>query len=122
MTPVRWLHRKSARIGIAALLLSAMSATPTLARNPLKLPDTQYEPITWAMIDGWADDDHDAAFAAYLKSCNAILKGTPESRPGRPMYGALHRVCQKAVANHPQRPGEARAFFEQNFRPIRISP
>ncbi len=122
MTPVRWPHRKSAWIGVAALLLSAASAMPVLARNPLKLPDTQYEPITWAMIEGWADDDHDAAFASYLNSCKAILRGTPDSRPGQPMYGALFRVCQKAVAINPQKPGEARAFFEQNFRPVRISP
>ena len=98
-----------------------MSAAPAFARNPLKLPDTQYEPIAWAMIDGWADDDHNAALATFLKSCQAILKGG-ESRPGQPMFGALFRVCQKAVAAKPEKPGEARAFFEQNFRPVRISP
>ena len=92
-----------------------------MARNPLKLPDTQYEPITWAMIDGWADDDHNAAFATFLKSCKAILQGPP-SRDGQPMVGALFKVCQKAVEAKPQKPGEARAFFEQNFRPVRISP
>jgi membrane-bound lytic murein transglycosylase A len=126
MTPVRWPRRKIARIGIAGflatLLLSAASGTPALARNSLKLPDTQYEPITWAMIDGWADDDHNAAFGSFLKSCQAILKGTAESRPGQPMFGALFRICQKTVAGKPEKPGEARAFFEQNFRPVRISP
>ena len=125
MTPVRWPRRKIARIGIAAvlaaLLLSAVSCGGALARNPLKLPDTQYEPITWARIDGWADDDHNAAFATFLKSCQAIVKGG-ESRPGQPMYGALYKVCQKAVEAKPEKPGEARAFFEQNFRPVRIAP
>ena len=126
MTSVRWRRLGFSRIGIiavlAALLLSAVSGAPALARNPLKLPDTQYEPITWAMIDGWADDDHNAAFAAFLKSCKAILQGTAQSRPGQPMYGALFKVCQKAVEAKPEKPGEARAFFEQNFRPVRISP
>ena len=125
MTSARWPRREIARIGSCAALRSCcrrVSAAPALARNPLKLPDTQYEPIAWAMIDGWADDDHDAAFATFLKSCQAILQRRPESRPGQPMYGALFRVCQKAVAAKPEKPGEARAFFEQNFRPVRISP
>ena len=110
-----------ARIGGAALMLAIASGAPALARNPLKLPGTQYEPVAWAMIDGWADDDHNAAFAAFLNSCKAILQGPP-SRDGQPMVGALFKVCQKAVQAEPQKPGEARAFFEQNFRPVRISP
>ena len=121
MTPSRWPRREIARIGLAALLLSAVSVAAAFARNPLKLPDTQYEPIGWAKIDGWADDDHNAALATFLKSCQAILKGA-ELRPGQPMFGALFRICQKAVAARPEKPGEARAFFEQNFRPVRISP
>ena len=38
------------------------------------------------------------------------------------MYGALYKVCQKAVDAKSEKPGEARAFFEQNFRPVRIAP
>ena len=102
-------------------MLAIASGTPALARNPLKLPETQYEPVAWAMIDGWADDDHNAAFASFLNSCKAILQGPP-SRNGQPMVGALFKVCQRAVEAEPQKPGEARAFFEQNFRPVRISP
>ncbi len=67
------------RIGTAALLLAIAGAAPALARNPLKLPGTQYEPIAWAQIDGWADDDHDAAFATFLQSCKAILQGAAKS-------------------------------------------
>jgi membrane-bound lytic murein transglycosylase A len=110
-----------ARIGGAALMLAIASGAPASARNPLKLPETQYEPVAWAMIDGWADDDHNAAFASFLNSCKAILQGPP-SRDGQPMVGALFKVCQKAVEADPKKPGEARAFFEQNFRPVRISP
>jgi len=125
MTSAGRLRGGLGKIGGAALLLAVASGvsvtTPALARNPLKLPETQYEPINWAMIDGWAEDDHNAAFASYLKSCRAILKG-PESRSGQPMYGALYKVCQKAVDAKSEKPGEARAFFEQNFRPVRIAP
>ena len=38
------------------------------------------------------------------------------------MVGALFKVCQKAVDAKPEKPGEARAFFEKNFRPVRIAP
>ena len=103
-------------------MLAMLSGAPALARNPLKLPNTQYEPIAWAKIDGWADDNHGAAFETFLKSCKAILQGTPSTREGQPMYGALFKVCQRAVETDPEKPGEARAFFERNFRPVRISP
>jgi membrane-bound lytic murein transglycosylase A len=120
MTPTQVLRRQRLnRIGAAALLLAMASAAPALARNPLKLPDTQYEPIAWAMIDGWAVDDHNAALGAFRKSCKAILQGD-DSRGG--MIGGLFKACQKAVAAAFDKPGEARAFFEQNFRPVRISP
>ena len=104
-----------------AIAGTAPGITPAMARDPLKLPGSQYEPTTWAKVDGWADDDHDAAFATFLKSCKAILQGPP-SRAGSPMVGALFKVCRRAVGIKPEKPGEARAFFEQNFRPIRISP
>jgi membrane-bound lytic murein transglycosylase A len=113
-----------ARIGGAALLMTiagVAASTSALARDPLKLPGSQYEPTTWAKVDGWADDDHDDAFATFLKSCTAILTGPP-SRAGSPMVGALFKVCEKAVDFKPEKPGEARAFFEKNFRPVRISP
>ncbi len=110
------------RTGAAVLLLALSGVVPALARNPLRLPDTQYEPITWAMIDGWAEDDHDAAFATFLKSCNAILQGDEKQAANQPMFGALFRVCQKTSAVDTNKAGEARAFFEQNFRPVRISP
>jgi membrane-bound lytic murein transglycosylase A len=98
------------------------SAAMAEKRNPMKLPDTQYEPTFWTDVEGWADDDHAAAFATFLNSCKAILRGTPATREGRPMYSALYNVCTKAVEAKPNKPGEARNFFEQNFRPVRISP
>ncbi|MEX2034084.1 MAG: MltA domain-containing protein [Xanthobacteraceae bacterium] len=88
----------------------------------MKLPDTQLEPVAWSEIDGWAEDDHHAAFATFLNSCKAILRGTKAMREARPVYGALYEACRKAAAANPHKPGEARAFFEQNFRPVRIAP
>ena len=128
MTSVRGRrYLSTGRIGATALILVAVAGAAQAKirdkmRDPLKLPDTQLEPITWAEIDGWAEDDHDSAFAAFLNSCKAILQGTKAMREARPVYGALYEACRKAAALRPRKPGEARAFFEQNFRPVRISP
>ena len=113
--PRTWL----AAIVALIVIVSAASAKP---RDPLKLPDTQYEAATWSEIEGWADDDHNAAFATFLKSCKAILRSSAAIRDARPMHGALHATCRKAAAAKPNKPGEARGFFEQNFWPVRIAP
>ncbi|HWL31104.1 MAG TPA: MltA domain-containing protein [Xanthobacteraceae bacterium] len=108
------------------MLTAATLAATTLAsaegRDPMRIADTQYETLDWSAVDGWADDDHAAAFATFLKSCRAILRSTNAAREGRPMRAALYQVCGRAVAAKPSKPGEARAFFEKNFRPIHISP
>jgi membrane-bound lytic murein transglycosylase A len=123
MTSVRRRSLGWGRRGSAAIIaLAVAAASPAFARNPLKLPDTQYEPINWPQIEGWADDDHDAALGAFLKSCNAILKASSSSRDGQPMLGALYKVCQRAIEVDRNKLGAARLFFEQNFRPVRISP
>jgi membrane-bound lytic murein transglycosylase A len=110
-------------VATAALaLIGAADAAPDKVRDPLKIPDTQFEVTAWDRIEGWAEDDHEAAFAAFLQSCKAILRGSQEMREARPLYGALYQACRKAVAMKPAKPGEARAFFERNFRPVRISP
>ena len=38
------------------------------------------------------------------------------------MYGALYKSAARPRELKTRKPGEARAFFEQNFRPVRISP
>jgi hypothetical protein len=45
------------------VLLAGLCAAPGAARSeqPITFPDTQYEPVEWSDIDGWADDDHATA-------------------------------------------------------------
>ena len=87
-------------------------------RWPIKFPDTQYEPVTWASLDGWAGDDHATAFAAFLESCRA-LKGS--GRNDGAVAEALKSVCARGFAAVPLEEDGARKFFEDNFRPLRIS-
>ncbi len=109
----------------AALGFFVAAATHASAQEhtPLKLANAQIVPLTWAALDGWTEDDQSAAFAALLKSCKAILNGSKAMRAARPIYAGLFDICTRAGAAPPPEGGEqARIFFEQNFRPVRISP
>jgi len=87
------------------------------------MPDAQLEPLAWATLDGWAADDHTAGFAAFLASCRPIAHGSSEAerRAARPVHRALYDVCRMALRAGPLGDDAARAFFERNFRPMRIA-
>ena len=89
--------------------------------GPLIFPNTQYEPVAWDAIDGWSADDQAAAFATFLVSCKPIIGSAKVSRDKRPVYPALVEVCRRARAAPPSGVEAKRKFFEDNFRPLRIS-
>jgi membrane-bound lytic murein transglycosylase A len=89
--------------------------------GPLIFANAQYEPVAWEAIDGWAADDHAAAYAAFLSSCRAVIAGAKSSRDTRPVYPALVEACRRARAAVPLEADAARRFFEENFRPVRIA-
>src|SRR5579872_5530779 len=107
-------------IGLAVFLaMKPLFASPFV--EPLKLPDTQLEPITWAMLDDWTLDDHAAAFTAFLTSCKAQLSNKKAARTINAFNAALRSVCSSAVAVPYFGEVQARQFFEDHFRPVRIS-
>jgi membrane-bound lytic murein transglycosylase A len=117
--------------GLCLLLALGVSAVPIFllagfsragpADTILKFPDTQYEPIEWADLDGWADDDHASAFATYLASCRALTSKQRPARDVTPVSDALKSICDKALRAIPLDEDGARNFFEENFRPLRIN-
>ena len=99
------------------------STVPAATREPsIKLPNARVEPLEFSALGGWADDDHAAAFGAYLNSCKAILQGSKAMRAARPLYGGLYNACGRAKAAGALDTDQARAFFEANFKPMRIAP
>ena len=86
----------------------------------MKSSGNQFEPLKWNELTGWAADDHLAAFAAYQAGCRAARR-KPRSDERGLIFGALSNVCRKALALEPQDSAAARAFFEQNFQPVRIA-
>jgi membrane-bound lytic murein transglycosylase A len=106
---------------LAACLIAAAPA----AAHAMKFRNAQVEPVSFGKLDGWKDDDHAAAFGAYLKSCSAILQGSKAIRTARPVYGGLYNACAKAAtlaAGGTVDRAQARKFFEDNFKPTRILP
>jgi peptidoglycan lytic transglycosylase A len=107
-------------VGLALCLIAA--AGGPVSAHAMKLRNAQVEPVAFAALDGWIDDDHAAAFDAFLKSCSAILQGSPAMRAARPVYGGLFKVCERASTAGALNTEQARAFFEDNFKPVRIVP
>src|SRR5262245_38046376 len=93
-------------VGSAALVVAGLAGiTHAEGRNPLKIADAQYEPAMFADIDGWAEDDHDAAFVSFRNSCKALLRSSASSREAQPMRAALYNVCVKAADVDVSKPG-----------------
>jgi membrane-bound lytic murein transglycosylase A len=86
--------------------------------GPLRIPDSQLEPLAFDAIEGWPQDDHAAALATFKASCRPLLRGRGQSTEQRPVYQALLKACAEAVH---VAPSAARAFFEAEFRPVRIN-
>jgi peptidoglycan lytic transglycosylase A len=105
-----------------ALCLIATSGGPAAAQKTMHFRHAQVEPLTYAGLAGWQDDDHAAAFQTFLKSCSAILQGTKAMRAARPVYAGLYKACERATAAGALDREQARAFFEHNFKPVRILP
>jgi membrane-bound lytic murein transglycosylase A len=102
-------------------LLSVTTVALAETAEPLKFPNAQYEPVEWANLDGWASDDHAAAFATFLDSCRALEGKRRPSQEMMEITAGLREVCARAQGVVPLDENGARKFFEDNFRPIQLS-
>lgn len=80
--------------GILTVAMAMMASGPGSA-----------EMLDFEALDGWRDDEHSAALAAFLRTCDLIDQ--PDWRP----------ICAVA-AEVPQDDASARSFFELFFKPI----
>jgi len=114
--------KPSAQVVVANLVGAIFCSATSIAsaQEPLKLAGSQLEPVKWTELAGWSTDDHLAAFAAYQASCRALGK-IPHPQDHRPIYHSLWNVCRRVLDLRPQDSDTARAFFEENFEPVRIA-
>jgi membrane-bound lytic murein transglycosylase A len=111
------------RFVLSVVLTIGLAVTASARAAPpwrFSLPDTQYVPVEWVDLDGWANDDHATAFATFLASCRA-LNAKRSDRNSTVLADALKDVCDRAATAIPLDDDGARKFFEDNFRPLRIS-
>jgi membrane-bound lytic murein transglycosylase A len=104
-------------------LIAGSSVAGTLTK--MQTSAVTFKPTAFTGIPGWTDDNHLAAWKAFLASCGQILK-TASSGPkaGEPAYKKdLLAVCALALSksNGVRTRQDARAFFETHFRPHRVS-
>ncbi|HEX3871621.1 MAG TPA: MltA domain-containing protein, partial [Pirellulales bacterium] len=104
--------------------------TPASAQNKAQSAMTpsavSFQPISFGDLPGWSDDDHLAAWKAFLASCKPALKaGAREAKSGNAgSPQALLDVCSRAVAIAKSKTAQtrqgARHFFETYFQPHRV--
>lgn len=89
--------------------------------GPVRIPDSQIEPLNWASLDGWVSENHAEAFAVFRNSCKPVIGVARANNDPRPVLHALAPVCRRALALSNPTPERARQFFEENFVPARIN-
>jgi membrane-bound lytic murein transglycosylase A len=70
------------------------------------------QPASWSDLPGWAEDDHGAAWPAFLASCRGVAS--------KPHGAAWKRVCDLARAADDKPGNDPRRFFESQLRPYAI--
>ncbi|MGB4867145.1 MAG: MltA domain-containing protein [Hyphomicrobium sp.] len=89
--------------------------------EPMPSPQFTYAAATFADLPGWDEDDHLAAWKAFLASCTPVLTAARGGAKAGPTPQALLDVCELALltqaAGGKQTKAGARAFFESYFTP-----
>ena len=91
------------------------------AASHLARPAELLKPIGFEAIQGWAEEDHSAAFAAFLRSCRRAMTDPPKTRSLGIDGAALRRVAAAALELGRTGPQRARRFFEENFTPMEVA-
>ena len=94
--------------------------------GPIRIPDSQIEPLTWNDLDGWKEDNHAESFKVFTNSCKPLIAVARAAGDPRPVLPALAAICRRAMALNTTTQGNptserAKQFFEENFLPTRIT-
>jgi membrane-bound lytic murein transglycosylase A len=88
---------------------------------PLQIPESQYAPLTWSAVAGWADDDPLPAFKTFRASCKPIAAQKAPLADSKALGTSLREPCIAARSEDISDSFKAREFFEKNFIPLQIS-
>lgn len=88
---------------------------------PLQIPESQYAPLSWSGVTGWADDDPLPAFKTFRASCKPIAAQKGPLADSKALGTSLREPCIAARAEDISDSAKAREFFERHFIPLQIS-
>jgi membrane-bound lytic murein transglycosylase A len=83
-------------------------------------PAALIEPLCFADLEDFAEDDHQAAFALFAEQAAANLHEDPVLRPAAHASEALRGIFRAALALDRIDQAGARKFFETHFTPHRV--
>lgn len=84
-----------------AIFLSACSTTPEYSSKPIRTVETaatyksriaDLTPVSWSDLSGWQEDDLTAAWPAWKRSCEGLLKRNPSGLNWKPACAAAAKV------------------------------
>ena len=109
----------------AGLLIAAWQPLAAQSQRSLRANSVPLS-ADFSALDGWEADDHQAAFAAFHRSCGKILTVADARKAnGKPVgrdIASLIEVCRSALAmQDPVGASAARTFFETFFAPKRVT-
>jgi membrane-bound lytic murein transglycosylase A len=125
----RILERGVAAFGAATIAVSAAASYGQATSAPKQQADTRmksgvsFKRLSFDDVPGWSQDDHAAAYKAFLNSCERVIVSARDRAAEKsPPSPALVKVCVAASA-HARRVTKdaARSFFETNFTPNAVS-
>ncbi len=99
--------------------LLALAVSPVFGQPAIS--GAEVTPRGFEDLQGWRDDDHPAAFRAFIKSCPALAEGTPAIRTAQPAPEGLAASCRQALSLADPSSDAARSFFERRFAAYEIS-
>ena len=88
---------------------------------PFELAGGQYSRVAWRDIAGWYEDDLLQAFNAFRASCKPIAAQVKPAAESKALGLSLRDPCRVAKTAEISNAARARAFFEAQFVPLRIS-
>src|SRR5262245_57841058 len=117
---MRWTVLSGGAALLAAAGLLAACADGTGPSNEKRVA---MAPISFNEIAGWADDKHSEALASFRRSCPKLTTG-PDTKIATDggfktvTSAEWRKICDSAGAVKAGDDRAARAFFEDNFRPL----
>lgn len=85
------------------------------------LPEFRADPIAFADLSGWRDDDHAAALAAFRRGAAVLARHPPKRRAFGTDAAALADLIKRAAAIQEPSAAIARRFFEDAFTPVVVT-